>query len=54
MGYMDWGEKAPQVFNHPAVIATNTAEDADDFDNWIWEGIKEAIRIGKEEKTNGR
>ncbi len=51
MGYFQLEENAPGAFHHPAVQGTNSAEDALDFDEWIWNGIKEAIRIGKESCT---
>lgn len=60
MGYFQWEEADPRIFNRESLQTTNSAEDAEDFKDWIWQGIKEAFRLGKnctgatEAKANGR
>lgn len=47
MGYFQWESADPKIFNKETLQTTNSAEDAEDFKDWIWQGIKEAFQIGK-------
>lgn len=49
-GYFEHEEADPFLFKKEE--SSGVAKDTDDFDDWIWEGIKEAFRLGKEAKKS--